>query len=75
MNLNDALDMHSIESDSPEWLRKPVDGSNMPSIGLELLSDRPNDSLREVVRRDAASDVEPLFELHESLHDRRVDSH
>ncbi|WP_408957550.1 ribonuclease H-like domain-containing protein [Natrinema sp. 74] len=65
--LDDALDIHGIESDEPEWLGKPVTGADMPEMGLELLSDRPNDDLRRAVERYAASDVGPLFQLYEEL--------
>jgi len=69
VSLDDALDKHEIDSDEPEWLGKPVDGSDMPSFGLELLTDRPNDDLREVTRRYAAADVRPLFRLDDKLRD------
>lgn len=67
MSLDDALDQYGIDSDDPEWLNKPVTGADMPEMGLELLSDAPNDNLREAVRRYAASDVQPLFELDRKL--------
>lgn len=66
--LDEMLDEHGIEADCPEWLGKEVSGSDMPSMGMELLSDRSNEDLREVVRRYAASDVAPLFELYDELH-------
>lgn len=67
VSLDDCLDEFSIDSDAPKWMDKPVTGSDMPSMGLELLSDRDNPRLRDAVRRYAASDVEPLFELHQKL--------
>lgn len=67
VSLDDALDMYGIDSDTPYWMDKPVEGSDMPSMGLELLSNTDNPRLRDVARRYAASDVEPLFELHEKL--------
>ncbi|WP_353634493.1 ribonuclease H-like domain-containing protein [Halobacterium sp. NMX12-1] len=67
VSLDDALDEYGIDSDDPEWLNKPVTGGDMPEMGLELLSDAPNDNLREAVRRYAASDVQPLFELDRKL--------
>lgn len=67
ISLDDALNLHGIESDDPTWLDKPVTGSDMPSMGLELLTDRPNEDLRDVVRRYAESDVRPLFELYDVL--------
>lgn len=65
--LDDALDSHNISADDPEWLGKTVTGADMPSMGLELLSDRPNENLRRAVTRYASSDVGPLFELHDRL--------
>ena len=67
VSLNDALDEFSINTDEPTWMGKPVEGSDMPSMGLELIAGRQNDELRETVRRYAASDVEPLFDLHTEL--------
>ncbi|MCU4971843.1 ribonuclease H-like domain-containing protein [Halobacteria archaeon AArc-m2/3/4] len=72
VSLDDALNMHSIDADEPEWMGKTVTGADMPEMGLELLSDRPNSNLREAVRRYAASDVGPLFELHAALTGDRV---
>lgn len=72
VSLDDALDEFGIETDEPHWMDKPVEGSDMPSFGLELIADRPdgvNTDLREVTRRYAASDVEPLFDLHRELLD------
>jgi hypothetical protein len=66
-SLDDALDQHDIDADGPEWLGRKVTGADMPSMGLELMSDRPNDDLRRAVTRYAASDVGPLFELHDKL--------
>ena len=71
--LEEALDMHEIEYDEVEWLDKPVTGKDMLSFGLELMTDRLNDDLREVTRRYAASDVKPLFELHDRLQSTVVD--
>jgi len=67
VSLDDALDQYGIASDDPEWLGKPVTGSDMPEMGLELLSDAPNDDLQEAVRRYASTDVQPLFELDREL--------
>jgi DNA polymerase elongation subunit (family B) len=69
VSLDDTLAEHNIDADEPEWLGKPVEGSDMPSMGLELISGRANDELRETVYRYAASDVEPLFDLHTELKD------
>lgn len=67
VSLDDALEAHSIDADEPYWLDKPITGADMPEMGLEILTDRPNDDLREAVRRYAASDVAPLFELDDCL--------
>ena len=72
VSLDDALEIHQITADEPEWMGSKVTGAEMPSMGIELLSDRPNTDLRRVVERYAASDVDPLFELHEKLTDGRV---
>jgi hypothetical protein len=72
VSLDDALEIHQITADEPEWMGSKVTGAEMPSMGIELLSDRPNADLRRVVERYAASDVDPLFELHEKLTDDRV---
>lgn len=66
-SLDDTLKKYNIESDSPTWMGKEVTGADMPSFGLELLSDQPNQDLREVTYRYAASDVKPLFELYDEL--------
>lgn len=65
VSLDDALDEFSIDADEPKWMGSTVTGSDMPSMGLELVSGRANDGLRDTVRRYAASDVEPLFRLYE----------
>ena len=39
----------------------------MPSMGAELVDGGEADGLRDAVYRYAASDVEPLFELHDAL--------
>jgi hypothetical protein len=70
VSLDDALESHDITADTPMWMGEKVAGADMPSMGLELLTERDNTDLREAVRRYAASDVEPLFELHESLQGR-----
>ena len=67
VSLDDALDEFSIDADEPKWMGKPVAGEDMPSMGLEIISGRANDGLRETVKRYAASDVEPLFRLYEEL--------
>lgn len=70
VSLDDALAMYDIEAEEPEWMGKKVTGADMPSFGLELLAERSdgvNTDLRKVTRRYAASDVEPLFELHDHL--------
>lgn len=67
VSLDDALDEFSIDADEPEWMGSTVTGADMPSMGLELVSGRANDGLRDTVRRYAASDVEPLFRLYEEL--------
>lgn len=70
VSLEDSLNEFCIQFDEPEWLGKKITGSDMPSMGLELLSDRPpgaNADLRRAVERYAASDVKPLFELDERL--------
>jgi hypothetical protein len=67
VSLDDALEIHQITADEPEWMGSKVTGDDMPSMGIELLTDRPNADLREAVRRYAASDVAPLFELRDSL--------
>lgn len=67
VSLDDALSMHDIEYDRVEWLDREVSGKDMLSFGLELMTDRPNDDLKEVTRRYAASDVRPLFSLHDRL--------
>lgn len=69
VSLEDTLEEYNINSDEPTWLGKPVTGADMPSMGLELISGRANDELRETVYRYAASDVEPLFDLHTELKD------
>ena len=66
-SLDDALDEFDIDADSPEWMGRKVTGADMPSMGLELMSDRPNADLRRAVTRYAASDVGPFFELHDCL--------
>ena len=67
VSLDDALAEFSIEADAPTWLGSEVTGADMPSMGAKLLESGPNDDLRDVVYRYAASDVEPLFELHDEL--------
>lgn len=67
VSLDDALEEFGIDADEPSWLGSTVTGADMPSMGLELISGRDNPELRETVRRYAASDVEPLFELHGEL--------
>lgn len=70
VSLDDALADHGIEADEPEWMGSKVTGADMPEMGLELLSDRPdgvNADLRDVVRRYAKSDVKPLFGLRDEL--------
>lgn len=71
VSLDDALDEHDISAEEATWMDKKVTGADMPSMGLELLSDRPDDELRDAVRRYAASDVQPLFELCDKLLNRR----
>jgi hypothetical protein len=69
-SLEDTLEEFSIEYDEPYWLDKPITGADMPEMGLELIADRPdgvNDDLRAAVRRYAASDVGPLFELDDCI--------
>lgn len=69
-SLEDTLQEFSIEYDEPYWLDKPITGADMPEMGLELIADRPdgvNNDLRAAVRRYAASDVGPLFELDDAL--------
>lgn len=67
VSLEDSLEEFEIPYDEPEWLGSTVTGADMPSMGLELISGRANYELRETVRRYAASDVQPLFELHNEL--------
>lgn len=70
VSLDDALSMYDIEAEEPEWNGEKVTGADMPNFGLELMGGYPDDvnnDLREVTRRYAASDVEPLFELHSKL--------
>lgn len=67
VSLDDALSEFDIDADTSEWMGSKVTGSDMPEMGLELLTDRPNDDLRNAVRRYASSDVAPLFELHAKL--------
>lgn len=67
VSLDDALELHDIAADEPEWKGAKVTGADMPAMGLELLTDRPNSDLRETVRRYAASDVAPLIDLHDTL--------
>jgi len=72
-SLEDTLQEFRIEYDEPYWLDKPITGSDMPEMGLELIADRPdgvNDDLRAAVRRYAASDVGPLFELDDKLREK-----
>lgn len=59
VSLEDSLEEFDISYDEPAWMGEPVEGSDMPSMGLELISGRANEELRETVRRYAASDVEP----------------
>lgn len=76
VSLDDALEAYGIDADEPEWMGSKVTGADMPSMGLELLTDRNNTDLRETVRRYAASDVAPLFELHDRLSGcERIDRH
>ena len=67
VSLDDSLAMHGIECDEPTWNGEKITGGHMPEMGLELLSNGSNTELREKVHRYAASDVEPLFELHDRL--------
>ena len=70
VSLDDALCQHSIETDDPEFMGDKVTGADMPSMGRELLANRPdgvNDDLRDAVYRYASSDVAPLFDLHDQL--------
>lgn len=73
VSLDDSLSEHGIEADEPTWMGSKVTGADMPSMGLELISGRANEDLRDTVRRYAASDVEPLFELHGELQPRTPD--
>lgn len=74
VSLDDALEEHNIDADKPEWMGKPLEGSDMPSMGLELISSRQNDELRKKVYRYAASDVKPLFDLDRKLNARECTS-
>lgn len=70
-SLDDTLKKYNIDSDDPTWMDKEVTGEDMPSFGLELLSDEPNEELRDVTYRYAASDVKPLFKLYEEIRGER----
>lgn len=75
VSLEGSLEEFDITFDEPEWCGKTIAGSDMPSMGLELLAERApgaNSDLREAVRRYAASDVAPLFELHDKLQEERI---
>lgn len=71
VSLDDALAEHDIDADTPRWMGEKVTGSDMPEMGLELISDSDSPDLRDAVRRYAASDVAPLFELHDDLRGAR----
>jgi DNA polymerase elongation subunit (family B) len=66
-SLDDTLKKYNIESGNPTWMDEEVTGEDMPSFGLKLLSDEPNQKLRDVTYRYAASDVKPLFQLYNEL--------
>jgi uncharacterized protein YprB with RNaseH-like and TPR domain len=70
ISLDNALDMHGIDADESYWSNEKITGADMPSMGRELIANRPpgvNDDLRDAVRRYASSDVAPLFELHDKI--------
>jgi len=71
VSLEDSLEEFDISYDEPEWLGSTVTGADMPSMGLEVISGRANPELRETVYSYAASDVKPLFQLHQSLNERQ----
>lgn len=74
ISLDDALSSYGIGGDQPDWRKTKVTGADMPAMGLELLTDRPSIGLQEAVRRYAASDVAPLFKLHDALQTMSSDS-
>jgi uncharacterized protein YprB with RNaseH-like and TPR domain len=70
ISLDNALDMHGIDADESYWSNEKITGADMPSIGRELIANRPpgvNDDLRDAVTKYASSDVAPLFELHDKI--------
>ncbi|WIV66568.1 ribonuclease H-like domain-containing protein [Natrialbaceae archaeon AArc-T1-2] len=66
-SLDDALAMHNIEADAPTWNGEKVTGKHMLDMGEKIMNGSAPDELIEAVRRYAASDVEPLFELHDKI--------
>ncbi|MFP9192773.1 ribonuclease H-like domain-containing protein [Natrialbaceae archaeon A-CW1-1] len=66
-SLDDALAMHNIEADAPMWNGSKVTGKDMLSMGEKIMQGKASDELIEAVRRYAASDVRPLFNLHDKI--------
>ena len=71
MPIDDALAMCMIDSDTPKWPDgSKVTGADMLDVGPEIRDGTIDDETLEAATRYATSDVEPLFELHNSLKSR-----
>jgi len=66
--LDEALDDHGIETQDVLLDDEPVTGADMPDLGMRILSDEGTPEEYQAVKQYARSDVEPLFELLDSLH-------
>ncbi|AXR80718.1 ribonuclease H-like domain-containing protein [Natrarchaeobaculum sulfurireducens] len=67
VSLDEALNIHWIDSDSPTWGGEEVTGADMPDMAQDIMTGDASDDLLKAVYRYAASDVAPLFELYDEL--------
>lgn len=71
MSIDDVLAMLRLDSDTPTWdSGRKVTGEDMLELGPRILSGDATDDELDAVKRYAASDVRPLFEVHDRLENR-----
>lgn len=72
MSIDDVLAMLMIDYDVPRWPDgSKVTGEDMLNVGPKIVAQDIDPSVLDAAKRYAASDVEPLFEVHDALLRRR----
>lgn len=69
VKLESALDYHDIPTVETTLNGGEIDGSDMPTIGLDIIAGDASDREKQAVREYAESDVEPLFALDSAVHE------